>query len=67
MMLNTEMTLTNHDATYQELMAAHKGLSAEQSASLNARLILILANQIGDEKTISQAIKLAMETATPSN
>nr|WP_306269366.1 DUF2783 domain-containing protein [Pararhizobium sp. IMCC3301] len=36
------------DAFYADLMAAHDGLSLEQSQALNARLVLLLANEIGD-------------------
>jgi hypothetical protein len=47
------------DDLYAELMAAHEGLSEEESAALNARLILLLMNALGDP----QAIRAAMEHA----
>lgn len=36
------------DAVYAALMAAHEGLTEAQSHALNARLVLILSNEIGD-------------------
>ena len=51
--------LPDHDGFYAELLAAHKGLAPEQSAALNARLILILANHIGDREALSDALRLA--------
>ncbi|ASP21068.1 hypothetical protein ANTHELSMS3_02395 [Antarctobacter heliothermus] len=58
-----DLTLTPNldrpDDFYAELIAAHDGLSEDESAALNARLILILANQIGDTQIISAALKAA--------
>ena len=51
--------LQDHDAFYAALLAAHKGLSAEQSHALNAQLILILANHIGNQQVLAEAIELA--------
>ena len=47
------------DGFYDELIAAHEGLSKEESDALNARLILILANQIGDRSVLQEAIAAA--------
>ena len=47
------------DGFYDELLAAHEGLSKEESDALNARLILILANQIGDRSVLQEAIAAA--------
>lgn len=47
------------DGFYEKLLDAHAGLSAEQSALLNARLILLLANQIGDAQVLHQCIEAA--------
>ena len=47
------------DAFYEALLDAHEGLSPEDSAALNARLILILANQIGDQGVLSACIAAA--------
>lgn len=47
------------DAFYEALLDAHEGLSPQDSAALNARLILILANQIGDQGVLSACIAAA--------
>jgi hypothetical protein len=47
------------DDFYAELLAAHDGLSKERSDALNARLILILANHIGDRAVLSGALRRA--------
>lgn len=55
-----ELTLTPNidgaDDFYAELIDAHEGLTKAESDALNARLILILANHIGDRETLSAAI-----------
>ena len=50
---------TAGDDFYAALMAAHDGLSLEQSARLNARLVLLLANRIGDIATLKEALAAA--------
>ena len=47
------------DDFYAELLAAHEGLSKDESDALNARLVLVLANHIGDRSILSQALKAA--------
>ena len=49
------------DDFYEALMAAHDGLSPEQSARLNARLVLLLANQVGDAELLNAALEKARE------
>jgi hypothetical protein len=50
---------TPGDAFYDALIAAHQGLSDEQSELLNARLVLLLANHVGDLSVLREAIALA--------
>lgn len=57
--MKTEPTLNNPDDLYERLLEAHRGLSAEQSAALNARLILLLANQVGDDNVVAQCVAAA--------
>jgi len=59
MTLDSEVNIQQPDDFYQALIEAHAGLSDEQSAALNARLVLLLANQIGDLNTLRQAIAAA--------
>lgn len=53
--------LADHDGFYAELLAAHKGLSDAQSQALNAQLVMILANHIGDRQVLSEALVLARQ------
>ncbi len=47
------------DDFYEQLVGTHHGLSDEDSRLLNARLVLLLANHIGDLQVLSQALKAA--------
>jgi hypothetical protein len=47
------------DAFYEALMQAHEGLDDSQSHLLNARLVLLMANHIGDLNVLKQAIEAA--------
>ncbi|MBE2261283.1 MAG: DUF2783 domain-containing protein [Burkholderiaceae bacterium] len=47
------------DDFYEALIDAHRDLSDEQSEALNARLILLLANQVGDIAVLREALTLA--------
>jgi hypothetical protein len=49
------------DLFYAALVNAHEGLSPEESARLNIRLVFILANQIGDLATLQAALDEAAE------
>ena len=50
---------TPGDDFYQLLIDTHRDLSDEQSARLNARLILLLANHIGDIAVLREAMRIA--------
>lgn len=54
--IKTDSNFQDADAFYESLLDAHQGLSREQSELLNARLILILANQIGDSAVLQACI-----------
>lgn len=62
-MLITAPNLTRPDDSYAALIAAHEGLSEAESHALNARLILILMNQIGDHAILAEALRLARDPA----
>ena len=59
MALNTQPSIARPDDFYQALIEAHAGLTEQESAALNARLILLLANQVGDLATLKEAIAAA--------
>ncbi|WP_240035751.1 DUF2783 domain-containing protein [Hwanghaeella grinnelliae] len=54
--LITEPNIPDPDGFYERLIAAHRNLDDEQSAALNSRLILLLANHIGDQAVLIEAI-----------
>lgn len=47
------------DDFYEELITAQREMSDDEAAAMNARLVLVLANHIGDRKVLSDAIRLA--------
>ena len=57
--LITEPNLSQHDEIYAHLIELHEGRSEKESALLNARLIMLLINHIGDEEAVLEAIALA--------
>ncbi|NUH65099.1 DUF2783 domain-containing protein [Sulfitobacter sp. S0837] len=59
MPLNTKSNIAGADEFYAELIKWHDGLSDEESAAFNARLILLLANHIGDRTVLSEALQIA--------
>lgn len=59
--LITSPNLPDPDAFYAGLLAAHRGLTEAESHALNARLVLVLANHIGDGQVLEQALSLALD------
>jgi Protein of unknown function (DUF2783) len=57
--LVTTSRFPNPDAAYAALIEAHRGLASDASVALNTRLVLILANHIGDLGVLQEAIALA--------
>ena len=57
--LKTEANIREPDDFYAELIAAHEGLGKRESDAFNARLILLLANHIGDRETLGEALRAA--------
>jgi hypothetical protein len=63
-MLKLDPNIARPDEFYEALMDLHRGLTDEQSAAANARLILLLANHVGDLDVLKQAIALANEDSS---
>ncbi|CUI80829.1 DUF2783 domain-containing protein [Achromobacter xylosoxidans] len=63
-MLNTETNLAAPDDFYEALIEAHRDLSNEQSQELNAALILLLANHLGDMAVLREALAQARASVT---
>lgn len=61
MKLNTESNITAPDHFYELLLDMHQGLTEEQSRMVNARLILLLSNHIGDMDVLKEAMAEARE------
>jgi hypothetical protein len=59
--MKTTLNLQDADGFYEQLLDAHEGLSREDSELLNARLILLLANQVGDAKVLKECVDAARE------
>jgi predicted protein tyrosine phosphatase len=63
--LITESRFADPDAAFRMIVEAHRGLSDDQSAALNAKLALILANHTGDAEVLRQALELAKRGVAP--
>ncbi|TDT77146.1 uncharacterized protein DUF2783 [Litoreibacter halocynthiae] len=59
--LNLKANIDRPDDFYEALLNAHDGMSKTQSDAFNARLILILANHIGDREVLNEALAKAAE------
>ncbi len=62
MSLITTPKLSAPDDFYEALINAHQDLSIEESQAFNARLVLLLANHIGDFPVLQQALQVAKKT-----
>ncbi len=63
MPLDTSPRLADPDLFYQRLVELHHDRSEEQSRLINASLILLLANHIGDDDVLTEAMRIAAGTA----
>ena len=59
MMLNRSPNIADPDDFYAELIDSQRDLDEEQALRMNARLILLLANHIGDRDVLTEAISCA--------
>jgi hypothetical protein len=63
----TDPRIPDPDGFYATLLAAHEGLAEAESADLNARLMLLLASQCGDQEVLLACIRAAAEDSPGSN
>ena len=63
MPLQREANSKDPDGLYAAIIETHAGLSDADSAALNARLVLLLANHIGHQETLLHALELARASA----
>lgn len=59
--LNVEPNIAACDDFYEALIEAHRGLTDAQSELLNARLVLLLANHVGDAGVLTEALRAARD------
>ena len=64
MALVTTSQFKDPDSAFVTLIEARRGLSEQAAAALDARLVLILANHIGDMEVLCEAIALAKQSTT---
>jgi hypothetical protein len=62
-MADIALNFTDADSFYEQLLDAHVGLSTSESALLNAKLILVMANAIGDAARLRACITAAQQQA----
>jgi len=60
MALITQPNLSAPDDFYEALIETHKDLAMQESQALNARLVLLLANHIGAQEVLREALALAL-------
>lgn len=65
MPLDLSPRLADPDALFAALVAAHEGLDPAASRRLDAQLVLLLANHIGDAEVVTDAIRTALATGRP--
>ena len=63
--LNTQPNFEAPDDFYEALIETHSGLDDAQSALVNAKLVLLLANHIGDLDVLRAALAAAREDVAP--
>lgn len=59
--LNVDLNFVSPDDFYAALVDLHQGLTDAQSEMVNARLILLLANHVGDIEVLREAMERARE------
>jgi hypothetical protein len=64
-MLTTELNIADPDGFYEALIGLHRDLTAEQSRLVNAKLVLLLANHVGDRAVLDEAMALARRGLVP--
>ena len=62
MPLKRAPNIADPDGLYAAILEAHAGLSEAESAALNARLVLLLANHIGDAAVLADALATARKS-----
>lgn len=61
--MKLDANIPDPDGFYEALVQAHQGLSEKDSTALNARLVFLLANQIGDQSVLLDCVGAARKAA----
>ena len=64
--MNTHPAIPDPDGFYAALVAAHEGLSEDQSTQLNACLVFLLANQCARQDVLLDCVAEARRTVLDS-
>jgi hypothetical protein len=62
MLLNIDPNMQDFDGFYEALIESHRDLTTEQSHEMNAKLVLLLANHVGDLEVLKDAMRRARST-----
>lgn len=65
--MKTDPHIPDGDGFYEAWLDAHAGLSEAESGELDARLVLLLANQIGDQRTLLDCVAAARAARGPGD
>jgi Protein of unknown function (DUF2783) len=65
--MRIDPNIPDPDGFYAALVAAHQGLTEVQSAELNAKLVFLLANQLGDQRILLECIEAAVASSNGSS
>ncbi|WP_119154103.1 DUF2783 domain-containing protein [Caldimonas tepidiphila] len=63
MTLIRQPNIADPDGFYEELIESQRGLDDEQAALMNAKLVILLANHIGDREVLGEALRTARPKA----
>ncbi|HEY7551200.1 MAG TPA: DUF2783 domain-containing protein [Hyphomicrobiaceae bacterium] len=67
MALKRDPNIADPDGIYNALIEAHAGLTEAESLALNARLVLLLANHVGDAAVLREALATARRSVGRSS
>lgn len=67
MPLITTPNIADPDGFYEELIDSQRNLSDEQVELMNTKLVLLLANQVGDRELLREALRLARPKGAPAD
>ncbi len=65
--VKTDLNISNSDEFYAEIVRLHDGLDEAASLKLNAKIILLMANQIGDSAVLAAILAAAAQPGNASD